>query len=320
MTAWISTFRSASHGDCYDRYLVRIEEMRRACASCEQCIEKMPKVGPVSRRRPQGGAARRGEMKRSMEALIHHFKLYTEGYHVPAGRDLHRGRGAQGRVRRLSGGRRHQQALSLQDPRARLPAPAGTGLSCPRDTSSPTCRRTSARSTSCSARSTARRRCDGVPPTPRTSRSRSRFRLHARIHGEGRGSDRALPAGPSAERRAARCSTWRSASTGWLPRAAMNQVARNARYGADPRLRGRDLLHDVQAAPGRHAVPAAGLHHDAVLAARLRRGDARLGIGMGEPTATDVQRGRRSSASAPASTRRSCRSTTISTRTSTRPR
>src|SRR5262249_30210239 len=72
------------NGDCYDRYLMRMEEMRQANKIMKQCIEKMPK-GPVNV--PDGKVVppKRAEMKRSMEALIHHFKLYTEGYHVPAG-------------------------------------------------------------------------------------------------------------------------------------------------------------------------------------------------------------------------------------------
>jgi NADH-quinone oxidoreductase subunit D len=72
------------NGDCYDRYLMRMEEMRQANRIMQQCIQKMP-GGPVMT--PDGKVVppRRGEMKRSMEALIHHFKLYTEGYHVPAG-------------------------------------------------------------------------------------------------------------------------------------------------------------------------------------------------------------------------------------------
>ena len=73
-------------------------------------------------------AARAVEMKRSMEALIHHFKLYTEGYHVPRRRNLHRDGKPEGRVRRLSGGGRHQPAVSLQDPPDRL------RLSCRRST------------------------------------------------------------------------------------------------------------------------------------------------------------------------------------------
>ena len=73
-----------SKGDCYDRYLLRMEEMRQSTNIMKQCIEKMP-PGPVMSDDKKVVPPRRGEMKRSMEALIHHFKLYTEGYHVPAG-------------------------------------------------------------------------------------------------------------------------------------------------------------------------------------------------------------------------------------------
>jgi NADH-quinone oxidoreductase subunit D len=72
------------NGDCFDRYLVRIEEMRQSIKIMQQCIEKMP-GGPVYVQNTKITPPKRGEMKRSMEALIHHFKLYTEGYHVPAG-------------------------------------------------------------------------------------------------------------------------------------------------------------------------------------------------------------------------------------------
>jgi NADH-quinone oxidoreductase subunit D len=76
------------NGDCYDRYLIRMEEMRQSTKIMKQCLEKL--------RSPEGQGRvqvddhkivppKRGEMKKSMEALIHHFKLYTEGYHVPAG-------------------------------------------------------------------------------------------------------------------------------------------------------------------------------------------------------------------------------------------
>ncbi len=71
-------------GDCFDRYLVRIEEMRQSVHLMRQCIEKMPS-GPVVVENNKVTPPKRGEMKRSMEALIHHFKLYTEGYHVPPG-------------------------------------------------------------------------------------------------------------------------------------------------------------------------------------------------------------------------------------------
>jgi NADH-quinone oxidoreductase subunit D len=72
------------NGDCYDRYLVRMQEMRESVKIIKQCLAKM-KPGPVKIQDRKFSAPTRGEMKRSMEALIHHFKLYTEGFHVPAG-------------------------------------------------------------------------------------------------------------------------------------------------------------------------------------------------------------------------------------------
>jgi len=72
------------NGDCYDRYLVRVEEMRQSLRIIQQCIEKIPD-GPVLSEDGKVAPPRRGEMKQSMEALIHHFKLYTEGVHVPSG-------------------------------------------------------------------------------------------------------------------------------------------------------------------------------------------------------------------------------------------
>jgi NADH-quinone oxidoreductase subunit D len=72
------------NGDCYDRYLIRIEEMRQSLKIMKQCLEQMPD-GPVRTEDPKVSPPRRAEMKQSMEALIHHFKLYTEGYHVKAG-------------------------------------------------------------------------------------------------------------------------------------------------------------------------------------------------------------------------------------------
>ena len=72
------------NGDCYDRYLCRMEEMRQSLRIIEQAVNAMP-VGPVMTLDPKVAPPKRGLMKHSMEALIHHFKLYTEGYHVPAG-------------------------------------------------------------------------------------------------------------------------------------------------------------------------------------------------------------------------------------------
>src|ERR1041384_3221289 len=76
------------NGDCYDRYCIRMEEMRQSTAIMRQCIAKLREPagqGPIAVVDNKIVPPARAEMKRSMEALIHHFKLYTEGYHVPAG-------------------------------------------------------------------------------------------------------------------------------------------------------------------------------------------------------------------------------------------
>ena len=72
------------HGDVYSRYLVRVNEMRQSLRIIEQAVEKMPD-GPVMTEDGKVAPPSRSDMKNSMEALIHHFKLYTEGVHVPAG-------------------------------------------------------------------------------------------------------------------------------------------------------------------------------------------------------------------------------------------
>lgn len=76
------------NGDCYDRYLIRMEEMRQSTSIMKQCLEKLRSAegqGPVTVDDGKIVPPKRAEMKRSMEALIQHFKLYTEGYRVPAG-------------------------------------------------------------------------------------------------------------------------------------------------------------------------------------------------------------------------------------------
>jgi NADH-quinone oxidoreductase subunit D len=74
------------NGDCYDRYLCRMEEIRQAVGIMKQCIARLRTTpGPVLTTDGKVAPPRRGDMKRSMEALIHHFKLYTEGFHVPPG-------------------------------------------------------------------------------------------------------------------------------------------------------------------------------------------------------------------------------------------
>jgi NADH-quinone oxidoreductase subunit D len=74
------------HGDCYDRYLCRVEEMRQSIKIMRQCIDILRRTpGIVITDDHKVSPPRRAEMKQSMEALIHHFKLFSEGYHVPEG-------------------------------------------------------------------------------------------------------------------------------------------------------------------------------------------------------------------------------------------
>ncbi len=71
-------------GDCYDRYLIRVAEMRESTKIIKQCLEQMPK-GPVKLSDNKITPPARDTMKQNMESLIHHFKLFSEGFHVPAG-------------------------------------------------------------------------------------------------------------------------------------------------------------------------------------------------------------------------------------------
>ena len=73
-----------TRGDCYDRFMVRMQEMRESLQIVKQCIAEMPE-GPVMSTDPKVGPPKRGTMKRSMEALINHFKLVTQGFTVPEG-------------------------------------------------------------------------------------------------------------------------------------------------------------------------------------------------------------------------------------------
>ena len=72
------------NGDSYDRYLIRVQEMFESIKIIEQCIAKIPN-GEVITDDKRVAPPKRADMKNSMEGLINHFKLYTEGYHVPAG-------------------------------------------------------------------------------------------------------------------------------------------------------------------------------------------------------------------------------------------
>ena len=72
------------NGDCYDRYLCQMDEMRQSIKIMSQCINGMPS-GEVINRDAKIAAPKREDMKESMEAIIHHFKFFTEGFHVPKG-------------------------------------------------------------------------------------------------------------------------------------------------------------------------------------------------------------------------------------------
>jgi len=73
-----------TRGDCYDRFMVRVEEVRQSARIMRQCLHQMP-AGPFAAANDKVVPPRRAVMKQSMEALIHHFKLYTEGFRVPQG-------------------------------------------------------------------------------------------------------------------------------------------------------------------------------------------------------------------------------------------
>ncbi len=74
------------NGDCYDRYLVRVEEMRQSNRIIQQCVDWLKKnPGPVISDNHKVAPPSRVDMKSNMEDLIHHFKLFTEGFHVPPG-------------------------------------------------------------------------------------------------------------------------------------------------------------------------------------------------------------------------------------------
>ena len=73
-----------TNGDCFERFLVRVEEMRQSIVIIKQCLKKLP-VGPSISDDPRIVPPKRNQMKSSMESLINHFKLFTEGFHVPKG-------------------------------------------------------------------------------------------------------------------------------------------------------------------------------------------------------------------------------------------
>ena len=123
-TRWTSTSRSASTATATTATWCASRRCARRTASSSSASTGCARIpGPVITDNHKVAPPSRVDMKTDMEELIHHFKLFTEGMHVPAGRGLRGGRASEGRVRHLHRQRRRQQAVPPEDPRAGLPAP-----------------------------------------------------------------------------------------------------------------------------------------------------------------------------------------------------
>ena len=335
------------NGDNYDRQVIRMEEMRQSVRIMRQCIDKLRGAGrarPGDDPRRQGRAAlAQADMKRSMEALIHHFKLYTEGFHVPAGEVyacVEAPKGEFGvylvadgtnkpyRCKIRAPGFAHLQAMDFMC-RGHMLADVGRARLArhrvrrggPVEFEPPSVR-PRGRCRRCPA--FGRARDDGTRGRHGRSEARSRrapadaLRVHARERGvRGRSEIAKYPPGRQAS--AVIPLLWRAQEQtgGWLPAEGDRGGRREARHGRHPRDGGRDLLHDVQPRPGGQVLHPV-LRHDALRPAR--GGEIKEGAGAphrrGAPRhgGRDCSPGSRSSAWAPAATRRWCRSTTTTTR------
>ena len=198
MTRWISTFRSARTAIASTAISCASRRCASRCASSSRRSTQMP-AGPVKVNDRKVAPPPRAEMKQSMEALIHHFKLYTEGYHVPAGETYTAVEAPKGEfgVYLVADGTNRPY-------RCKIRAPGFAFLQAhrfhvPGATCSPMSSRSSARWTSSSARSTDERR-DG---NDSAGRAAGELRVHAGKSREGQGAYRQISARPAGERGAA---------------------------------------------------------------------------------------------------------------------
>ena len=238
-------------------------------------------------------------MKRSMEALIHHFKLYTEGYQVPAGEVYAAVEAPKGEFGVYLVSRRHQQALPLQDPRAGLRASRRPWITSAAATCWPTSRPSSALSISCLGRLTGER----APSSFRTARGR--LRLQCGEPGLGQDDNCALSAGQAGLGRDPAALARAGAERQLGVEAGARIHRRHAGHVLHPRAGSGDLLHHVPAAAGGQDRPYPGLRHHALHAARRRGPEEGLPEHASTTTRitsppTAISRGRRSNASAPA--------------------
>ena len=241
-----------------------------------------------------------------MEALIHHFKLYTEGFHVPAGETYAAVEAPKGEFGVYLVADGTNRPYRCRDPRLQLPASRRAR----EDGQGPH-----------AAGHPGDHRLDGhrVRGDRPVSAAGEPFAFTPENQAEGRGDRRALSAGPPGERGAAAADARPGAVRRLAAAAGARLRRRLSRDAADPGLRGRLVLRHVQHPAGR-PDPDPGLHHDAVLAVRLGRRAQRL---PGRPRHRGRPVDRRTAASscasssawAPAPTRRCCGSTTTTTRT-----
>ena len=213
------------NGDNYDRYCIRMEEMRQSVRIMKQCVAKLRAPdgqGPAHRLRHQDRAAAPGEMKRSMEALIHHFKLYTEGFHVPEGEVYAAVEAPKGEfgVYLVADGSNKPYKCKIRAPGfAHLCRP---WISCAAATCWRMSRRSSVRSISCSGRSIA----DGRPP-PRAEEhlQPKEFAFTAENLAWAQSEIKKYPAGR--QQSAVISLLWRAQEQcgGWLPQKAIEAVA-----------------------------------------------------------------------------------------------